>query len=662
MTAENPSSEIIDRLISLYNQGQLNSVIQEAEALSLKHPNNSMIWNILGVASKGAGNIEQASQAFKKVIVLCPENVGGYNNMAIVLKEQGKPQEALEHYDQAIKLKPDYAEAHNNKGVALRDLGHLQEAFTSYQQALALKPDYAEAHNNLGIIFQEQGNLKQASECYMKALSLKPNYLEAYDNMGALLEKQSKPELAAIAYQKVLAIDPNCDSARVKKLYQQAQICDWLAMEQDISTIASLGVIDKPVPPFAALTLEDSPKRHRLRSEKFVKSKFLPCDLPLPPTPFSKPNHLRIGYFSADFHDHATMHLMSKAFTVHDRQHFKIYAYSFGPNTTDSMRQTAPDLFDVFHDVSELSNQDIAKLARQDEIDIAIDLKGHTRDGRLGIFAQRPAPIQISHLGYPGTTGASFIDYLIGDPHVIPKSQRSGYSENIIYLPNSYQPNNNNRKISQKSSTKQEFGLPKEGLVFCCFNNTYKISPSEFDIWMVLLKQVKGSVLWLFSSNNKAEENLKQQAQQRGINSERLIFAQSLPQEEHLARYQHADLFLDTFNVNAHTTASDALWSGVPVITKSGKGFAARVSTSLLHAVGLPELITQTKEEYQQLVLNIANDPAKLLDIKKTLSTKRLSLPLFDTERYTRSLEKAYIMAYQHYFNQKPCSDIWVNE
>ncbi|WP_162814039.1 tetratricopeptide repeat protein [Vibrio tetraodonis] len=662
MASETALNETIERLIKQYNQGQVNLVLKQAQVLSLQHPNNSMVWNILGVASKSVGNMDQALEAFEQVIDLCPENVGGYNNIAVVLRDKGKPQEALGYYQKALALKPDYAEAHNNKGVVLRDLGNLKDAVKAYQQALTINPDYAEAHNNLGIIFQEQGKLKQASECYMRALSLKPNHVEAYDNLGAVLEKQDKPELAVTAYQKALTLDPHMESARLKKLYQQARLCDWSAMKEDISMVETLGTQGKAVSPFAALTFEDSPLRHRLRSEQFVKSKHLVCDLPQIAKPNQKPSRLRIGYFSADFHDHATMHLMSKVFALHDREKFDVYAYSFGPNTGDSTRKKAPDLFDVFHDVAELSDLEIAKLARKDRIDIAVDLKGHTRDGRLGIFAKRPAPLQISHVGYPGTIGADFIDYLVADSYLIPQEQRPHYTENIIYLPNSYQPNDNTRLVPRCSSNKQELGLPDKGLVFCCFNSPYKLSPTEFDIWMSVLKNVKGSVLWLFSDNLHVRRNLKQHAQQRGINSERLIFAKPLQQEEHLARYQHADIFLDTFNVNAHTTASDALWAGVPVITKSGQGFAARVSASLLHAVGLPELVTHTNEEYLQVILQLANNSEKLAEIKQTLASQPMSKPLFDTERYTQNLEKAYIMAYQDYFDQKSYTDIWVKE
>ncbi|CAM3711132.1 tetratricopeptide repeat protein [Vibrio aquimaris] len=662
MASETALNETIERLIEQYNQGQVNLVLKQAQALSLQHPNNSMIWNILGVASKSVGEMDQALEAFEQVIDLCPENVGGYNNLAVVLRDKGKLQEALGYYQKALALKPDYAEAHNNKGVVLRDLGNQKDAVKAYQQALTINPDYAEAHNNLGIIFQEQDKLKQAYECYMKALSLKPNHVEAYDNLGAVLEKQDKPELAVMAYQKALTLDPHMKSVRLKKLYQQARLCDWPAMEEDIPKVETLGIQGKAVSPFAALTFEDSPLRHRLRSEQFVKSKHLVCDLPQIAKPNQKPSRLRIGYFSADFHDHATMHLMSKVFALHDREKFDVYAYSFGPNTGDDIRKKAPDLFDVFHDVAKLSDLEIAKLARKDRIDIAVDLKGHTRDGRLGIFAKRPAALQISHVGYPGTTGADFIDYLIADSYLIPQEQRPYYTENIIYLPNSYQPNNNTRLIPICSSTRQELGLPDKGLVFCCFNSPYKLSPKEFDIWMNVLKKVKGSVLWLFSNNPHVQRNLKQHAEQRGVNSERLIFAKPLQQEEHLARYQHADIFLDTFNVNAHTTASDALWAGVPVVTKSGQGFAARVSTSLLHAVGLPELVTHTNEEYLQVILQLANKPEKLAEIKQTLTSQPMSKPLFDTERYTQNLEKAYIMAYQDYFDQKSYTDIWVKE
>jgi predicted O-linked N-acetylglucosamine transferase (SPINDLY family) len=298
-----------------------------------------------------------------------------------------------------------------------------------------------------------------------------------------------------------------------------------------------------------------------------------------------------------------------------------------------------------------MNDMEIFELASSDNLDIAIDLKGYTKDMRLSPFANGLAPVQISYLGYPGTLGTDFIDYIIADPILIPEGKRQYYSEQIIYLPNTYQPTDNTRAISGKVITRENMGLPSDGFVFCCFNNNYKISPKEFDIWMCLLNKVEGSVLWLLKSNKWAECYLKKEAKARGISGDRLIFAEKLVNSEHLARHSLADLFLDTFNVNAHTTATDALWAGLPVVTKVGLGFAARVAGSLLNAVGLPELITETEKDYEALILELATNPKKLSEVKEKLANNRLTQPLFNTELYTKHLENGYQQAYQNYFD-----------
>ena len=317
------------------------------------------------------------------------------------------------------------------------------------------------------------------------------------------------------------------------------------------------------------------------------------------------------------------------------------------------MRQRLEKSFDSFTDVQSMSDRDIALQVRQDEIDIAIDLNGYTQQARTGLFSYRAAPIQVNYLGYPGTLGADFMDYIVADPILIPEGKRQHYSEQIIYLPNSYQPTDNTRTISGKVVTREDMGLPSGGFVFCCFNNNYKISHKEFDIWMRLMNKVEGSVLWLLKSNKWAEQNLKGQAEIRGVSAERIIFAERVPQAEHLARQRLADLFLDTFNHNAHTTASDALWAGLPLVTKLGKGFAARVAGSLLNAVGLPELVTETERDYEALIFELATNPMKLAEIKEKLANNRLTQPLFNTELYTKHLENGYQQAYECYFQGK---------
>jgi protein O-GlcNAc transferase len=409
------------------------------------------------------------------------------------------------------------------------------------------------------------------------------------------------------------------------------------------------------------LALEDAPDRHRLRSAIFAKNTFKQKPLPLAPKPSQKPDRLRIGYFSADFREHTISYLLVRALELHNPERFEIYAYSFGPEGTGEMQQRIKSAVDVFVDVTKMNDRDIVLLARQDKIDIAIDLTGYTKNNRTGIFAYRAAPIQISYLGHGGTMGADFIDYIIADPIVIPRTHEQHYNEKIIRVPNAYQPNDNTRELSKKPMSRSEAGLPDQGFVFCCFNNNYKIMPTEFDIWMRLLLKVEGSVLWMRNSNELSVVNLRKEAEKRGVDAFRIIFAEGVPMDEHLARHKLADLFVDTFYFNAHTTASDALWAGLPVVSKLGEGLPARVAGSFLTAIGLPELITKTKDDYEALILDLALNPDRLNAIRDKLNRNRLTAPLFNTELVTKHLEEGYQQAYQRYFDGKEPENIDVS-
>jgi predicted O-linked N-acetylglucosamine transferase (SPINDLY family) len=356
-----------------------------------------------------------------------------------------------------------------------------------------------------------------------------------------------------------------------------------------------------------------------------------------------------VGYFSADFHNHATGYLMAELFELHDKSQFELVGLSFGPIANDEMRQRLEKSFDQFIEVGRKSDVEVARLSRDLNIDIAVDLKGFTQDARTGIFAHRAAPIQLNYLGYPGTLGADYMDYIIADRTLIPLESQSCYTEKVVYLPNSYQVNDRKRLISDRQFTRQELGLPENGFVFCCFNNNYKILPATFEGWMRILKAVEGSVLWLFQVNAWAVDNLKKEAEKQGIAPDRIVFAEWLPLPEHLARHRQADLFLDTFPYNAHTTTSDALWAGLPVLTLMGRSFASRVAASLLNAVGLSELITSTQEKYEALAIELALNPNKLADIKLKLANNRMTTPLFDTLCFTKHLEAAYIEMHGRY-------------
>jgi predicted O-linked N-acetylglucosamine transferase (SPINDLY family) len=352
---------------------------------------------------------------------------------------------------------------------------------------------------------------------------------------------------------------------------------------------------------------------------------------------------IRLGYYSADFYNHATCMLMAELFEKHDKSKFELFAFSFGPDIKDPMRARVEAAFDQFIDVSTMSDKEIAEFSRMLGIDIAIDLKGSTKDHRFGIFSYRAAPVQVSYLGYPGTMGAEYIDYLIADKTLIPEESQKFYTEKIAYMPHSYQVNDRSRVISDRVFTKQEVGLPEEGFVFACFNSNYKITPDVFDVWARILNSVEGSVLWLFEENKTASANLRKEAQKRGLAQERLVFAPKMELSEHLARHKLADLFIDTLPCNAHTTASDALWAGLPVLTCMGESFASRVAASLLNAIEMPELITSSLEEYEELAIALGNDHQRVLALKQKLELNRLTTPLFDSSLFTKDIENLYV-------------------
>ena len=679
-----PPQAAINQLIAFYNQGQLEIVSEKANKLAKQYPGAFMVWNILGAANKGLGRVQAAATAFKKVTSLNPTYAEGFSNLGVTLQDQDKLDEALSSFTKAISLKPDYAEAYNNMGITLKDMGKLDEALSSFDKALSLKPNYTEAYNNMGITLKDMRKFDDAIACFKRALSLSPDYAEAYNNMsivlkdqskldeaikacntalnikpayaeahgnlGVSLQEQGKLEEAIKAHKKALSIKSDLAEARAKKLYLQAQICDWDELKSELPSLVDLGIQGGETPPFSFFTLEDDPHRHRLRAENYARKRFSKNAMSQFVVPDKKPKRLRIGYFSADFREHPVSYLLAKVIETHDRDCFEIYGYSIGKAKDDQMKRRLVKSFDVFREVQNLSDRDVALLAKQDGIDIAVDLMGYTQYSRTGIFSSRAAPVQINYLGFPGTLGADFMDYIIVDENLVPREKQKYYVEKPIYLPHQYMPTDNTRQISSKSITRADEGLPEHGFVFCCFNNNYKISPREFDIWMRLLRSVEDSVLWLRKSNNWSVENFCKEAKIRGIDDSRLVFAEKLPMDEHLARHKLADVFLDTFAFNAHTTATEALWAGLPVVTKLGEGFAARVSGSLLAAVGLPELITNNESEYKKLALELATNPEKLSSLKHQLAINRSSKPLFNTELYTKHLEDGYQRAYQQYF------------
>jgi predicted O-linked N-acetylglucosamine transferase (SPINDLY family) len=438
-------------------------------------------------------------------------------------------------------------------------------------------------------------------------------------------------------------------------------LSNWDEFESQISQVEiDISLSKKLSLTFHLLGLIDRPDLHLIAAQTYAASE-CPSDTSLGPIahrPFD--GKIRIGYYSADFHNHATAFLMAELFELHDKSKFEFYAFSFGPNINDDMRKRLSLSFHQFIDVTNTSDRDVAILSRQIGIDIAVDLKGYTQDSRANIFAKRCAPIQVSYLGYPGTMGVDYMDYIIADKVVIPEANQHFFTEKVVYLPNSYQVNDSKRVISDRVFSRNEVGIPENSFVFCCFNNNYKILPATFDIWMRILQSVPNSVLWLLDDNPTATSNLFKEAESRGVAGDRLIFAKRIRLDEHLARHRLADLFLDTLPYNAHTTTSDALWAGLPVLTCTGQSFASRVAASLLEAIGLPEMITHHAHDYEQKAIEIARNLPLLEQIKSKLASNRLSTPLFNTQLFTQHIEAAYSEMFQRYQNLLPPQHIYL--
>jgi predicted O-linked N-acetylglucosamine transferase (SPINDLY family) len=603
----------------------------------------------LGLIHSLQGEHQLALAAYDLALTIQPDDAEVLINKGSAYNDIKNYVLALEVLEKATQIKPDIPEAWSNKGIAFNNLNFYQESINAYNEAIKLAPSYYEAWSNKSLPLNKLKRYVEASEACDKALSIKPNFAEAHYNKGNALNELKRYDEAITHYDKALGLKPDINWASGDLLHAKMKICSWPDLAESLENISKKVVAnEKLINPFSLLALTDDALLHKQCSAIYVQDKysfnpFLGTILKHP-----KNEKIRIGYFSADFKNHPVAFLIAELFEIHDRSQFEIYAFSL-LKSSDDMGERLKLAFDHFIEVGNKSDIEIAQLSRSLNIDIAVDLTGITDSSRTGIFSYRAAPIQVNYLGYPGTMGTDYIDYIVADKTLIPVESQSCYSEKVVYLPNSYQVNDRKRLISDRQFTKEELGLPENGFVFCCFNNNFKILPATFDGWMRILSAVEGSVLWLLQDNSWVVDNLKKEAQKRGIDGQRLVFADRVPLSEHLARHRQADLFLDTYPYNAHTTTSDALWSGLPVLTLMGRSFASRVAASLLNAIGLPELITSTQEEYEALAIDLALNPNKLTDIKNKLANNRLTDPLFDTPLFTQNLEAAYIKMMERY-------------
>jgi protein O-GlcNAc transferase len=597
----------------------------------------------------------EAVARYDQALMLKPDYVEVLNNRGIALWNDRLHADAVTSYDRALAVRPDYADAHYNRGIALAGLNRHAEALASYDRAIVCHPGYARAHSNRGSALVRLEQLDAALASYDQALALNPRLTDALNNRGGLFRRMGLHERAAQDYARLLEFEPQYERAAGNQLYSEAWCCNWAGFyDSRANLLEAVSAGGHVALPFQIAVLSDSAEEHLACARSYVARRYPTTTKPLWTGERYRHDRIRIAYLSADFRDHATSQLMAELFERHDRERFEVSAWSFGPETGDAMRARLRSAFEHFHDVREISDDEVAAALRADEIDIAVDLKGFTDGCRPGIFAKRVAPIQVNYLGYPGTTGSDCMDYIIGDAEVIPEGHEAHYSEQVVRLPDSYQVNDTKRLIADHTPTRAEAGLPASGFVFCCFNNNYKITPEVFDVWMRLLKAVPGSVLWLLEDNAAASRNLRREAGARGVDAERLVFAGRVLPPAHLARQRLADLFLDNLPCNAHTTASDALWAGLPLLTCRGNAFAGRVAASLLRAVGLPELITDDLGAYEALALKLATTPGELAALKARLKQNRLTHPLFDIDRYRRHLESAYVTMIDQHRQGKP--------
>jgi predicted O-linked N-acetylglucosamine transferase (SPINDLY family) len=637
------TSSLFNQALALHQAGRRDEAQALYQAVLVADAGHTDCLTSLGTLLLQRGDRAGCLRLLDHSLTLDPAQPTAHFNRGIALKGLERPTEALASYQRAIELKPDYAEGYNNLGNVLKELDRLDDALACLDRAIALRPAYARAHFNRGETLRALRRYPDALDSFRRAAELKPDFAEALVGQAFIHQLMNNFPEALALHERGLKLKPDLPYVVGGKLHIKMHCCNWDALEADYAALdETIRLGNQPAEPFFALPYPSSPDMQQACARTYGQHKY-PAAPPLWTGERYDHERVRIGYFSADFHDHATAHLIAGLFEHHDRRRFELVAFSFGPDARDRWRERLAASFDRFLDVRDWTAAEIAAKARELEIDIAVDLKGYTMDARTNVFAQRPAPVQVSYLGYPGTLGVPYFDYLVADPVLIPPEHQLWYDEKIVYMPHSYQVNDATKVIAERTFSRAELGLPDDAFVFCCFNANYKITPDLFDIWMRLLAAVPGSVLWLLDGHPVATGNLRKEAGKRGVDPARLVFASRLPLPEHLARHRQADLFLDTFHYNAHTTASDALWAGLPVLTCLGNTFPGRVAASLLNAVGLPELITRDHAGYEALALELARNPEQLRALREKLAANRLTQPLFDTALFTRHLEAAYL-------------------
>jgi predicted O-linked N-acetylglucosamine transferase (SPINDLY family) len=596
-----------------------------------------------GLALSAMGRNDEALASFDRALAAGADPFATHFNRGNALRALGRPAEALAAYERALAQDGAQAGARYQRALTLAELGRTAEALGEFDRAIALRPDSADAFFQRGVLLRALWRRREALEDFNRALGLKPDHVDALLARGAFHGETGWMTRAQADFDAVLALHPGHASALGNAFAVAMHLCDWplvAALSPAIAQAVADG--DYSVPVFILMGWRDDPALLRKAAENAIAAAIRSLPPPLWSGVPYRHRRIRLAYVSSDFRQHPVSVLLARLIELHDRARFEVIGISMGPDDGSALRRRIAAAFDRFHDMHGRDPAEVAQLLRSMDVDIAIDLTGHTRDSFPLVFAHRPAPVQVNYLGFCGTTGAAFMDYIIADSVVLPMTQQAFFREKIVQLPHCYLLNDP-RQPAEETPTRAAAGLPETGLVFACFNTSWKLSPPVFDIWMRLLQQVPDSVLWLMENYDEASARLRAEAARRGVDPARLVFARHLPMDQHLARHVLADLFLDTLPFNAHTTGSDALWFGVPVVTCMGRGFPARVGASLLQAMGVPELITHSAAEYEALALALARDRARLAGLRRRLLENRARAPLFDIEAYARDIEAAYV-------------------
>ena len=674
--------------LALQQQGRLDEAEPIYRAVLSEAPDHFDALHLLGLIHYQRGQFAEAIPLFDRAIQIGPHDLYPHYNRALALDALKRPAEALLGWERVIQIKPDYAEAHLNRGNVLAQLKRYEEALPCFDRALRLKPDLMLALHNRGVALIELQRLNEALQCWDRILRSDPQNKAAHGNRAVTLQKLNRADEALLSYQRAIALDPDDaqtyvnrgiylgtrleryaeaaqdfddvlrmapqhEFVRGHRLHMRMLCCDWRDFDRDVETIQS-GVREgrRVCWPFVFQAISQSPADLKICAE--TNAADYPIGEPQWRGERHRPGKIRLGYVGGEFRTQATSLLAAGLYEAHDRERFEVYAFDNGFDDSTPLRKRVKAAFDRFIDISGQSDQAAAKLIRDCEIDVLINLNGWFGLERTRVFAARPSPIQVNYLGFPGTLGAPFMDYIIADRIVIPEEERVHFTEQVVYLPDTYQVNDPKRAVSPLTPTRAAAKLPERGFVFASFNNGYKYTPEMFDIWMRLLRNVEDSVLWLFQHNPMVVPNLRREAEARGVSGARLVFAPFVQPDEHLARLMLADLYLDNLPYNAHTGASDALWVGLPIVTCTGTAFAGRVATSLLRAIDAPELITQSLADYEALALKLARDPVALAAAKRKLAENKLSTPLFDLDRYRRHLESAFLTMWERHERGEP--------